>query len=670
MKTAIILLFCCIGFVSIAQDLPAITEQQLENLADETVEDDALYQQMAFYRKHPINLNTASAGDLQGLRIITDWQIGNFIAYRAVLGKLIDIHELQAVPGFDLVTIKKILPYVFVGPATTTMESLRERMRHGDQYFLLRCMRGIEKSNGYNTRLANHYLGDRNHLLLRYSFQYKNLLQYGLIGEKDAGEQFFKGGQKLGFDFYSFHVFASRLGKIKALALGDYVINLGQGLIQWQSLAFGKGGDVINIKRQSPTLLPYRSAGEYYFNRGAAATIAFPQMEVTVFGSYKKFTGNLDSDSVDRFTSFNSSGYHRTNLELADRHKITDLSVGGNITYQKDFFKLSLNAVTHTFSLPYKKKEEPYNYFSFSGKHLFNSSLDYHYTHNNLHLFGEVALDKTSNIAYMQGALLSVDPKVDLSFLYRNLSPAYQTLNGNAFTENSLPTNERGLYTGIMVRPNTSWQIMGYLDYYSFPFFKYRVNGPTRGWDYFIQMVYTTAKNKELSIRYRTENKPINDASVNPVINAPVARVKQNLRLQFLTRLNNLFTIKARTELVWYAKSDAAKEKGCLHFMELIYTSVSRFKANCRLQYFATDGYDSRIYAYESDLLYSFAIPAFYDKGLRYYVNASYSPVKKLTIGLRLAQSLYKDKRLLGSGLDAINGSAKTDVKCQFIYSF
>ncbi|MBL0144814.1 MAG: hypothetical protein IPP48_02690 [Chitinophagaceae bacterium] len=62
-----------------------------------------------------------------------------------------------------------------------------------------------------------------------------------MLGEKDAGEQFFKGNQKQGFDFYSTHLFARNIGIVKALALGDFTVNMGQGLTQWQSLAFKKG---------------------------------------------------------------------------------------------------------------------------------------------------------------------------------------------------------------------------------------------------------------------------------------------------------------------------------------------------------------------------------------------------------------------------------------------
>ena len=87
-----------------------------------------------------------------------------------------------------------------------------------------------------------------------------------------------------------------------------------------------------------------------------------------------------------------------------------------------------------------------------------------------------------------------------------------------------------------------------------------------------------------------------------------------------------------------------------------------------RLQYFETDGYDSRLYAYENDVLYSYSIPAFFDKGYRYYITFNYDLTRKFFVWLRVAQTLYKGKSMIGSGLDAISGTSKTEIKVQFRY--
>jgi hypothetical protein len=651
------------------QEPPVTTQQQLENLGDENLEDDALLQSLDFYRKHPINLNMATAEELHPIRALTDLQIAGLIRYRSLFGKLVDIHELQAVPGIDLLTIRKILPYVFIGPPVSVKEAFVSRFRGGDQYALFRLSRILEKAKGYDTSLTTFYPGDRNHLLFRYRYQFKNTLYYGLVADKDAGEQFLKGAQKLGFDFYSMHFFARNLGKIKALALGDYVVNLGQGLTQWQSLGFGKSAEVMNIKRQSPVLLPYRSAGEFYFNRGAAVTFQQKRFEGTAFVSYKKFSGNLDTDSIDRFTSFGTSGYYRTPSEVADRYKLADLSLGGNLTYLHKNLKTGINAVTHRFSRPMQKRDDPYNYFSFSGSQIINASIDYSYTYNNIHLFGEGAVDGNLAKAFVQGALISLDSKVDLSLLYRNIAKEYNSLFGNAFTENTLPSNERGMYMGIVLRPHTGWQVAAYADYYNFAFLKYRVDAPTRGWDYLAQLTYLPNRKTEIYLRYRTENKPINETNTQLTVNYPVEKIKQSLRFHYTSQINEAFAVKGRTEVIWFDKNGGQAEQGFLTYVECSYQSALKLKGALRLQAFETGGYNSRIYSYESDVLYSFSIPAFFDKGLRYYLNMAYEVTKKFSLWVRFAQSVMRENISVGSGLDEIKGNKRTEVKLQLRYN-
>ena len=260
-----------ISFISSAQDLPPLVQQQVEQAAaeseNESTDDDQLLQDLASFKKNRINLNTAREEDLIVLHFLSPLQIQSFLQYRKILGLFLDLHELQAVPGWDLGTIKNIIQFVRVGAIN---ESMLKRF-HGDQVLLLRVGRDF-KSNNTDSG-AQKFQGSPFQLQLRYRYQYTNTLYVGMVGDKDPGEPFFKGRQRSGFDFYSLHLFARHIGSIKSIALGDYCINLGQGLLAWQTYGPGKGGEVMNIKRQSPVLMPYRSSGEFNFNRGAALTI-------------------------------------------------------------------------------------------------------------------------------------------------------------------------------------------------------------------------------------------------------------------------------------------------------------------------------------------------------------------------------------------------------------
>lgn len=184
------------------------TEQQLENQTDmeqgET-EDDSYVQELEQFRKNPLNLNTAAADELKQLRLITGLQIANLLAYRNLFGNLISIYELQAVPSWDLATIRKLLPFITVTLPFSAKEIAGVRFREGDHILLLRLAQVLESSEGYKpTGTGTKYLGSPQRIFLRYRYTYKNLLQFGLAADKDAGEQFFKGVQKKDLIFIHF----------------------------------------------------------------------------------------------------------------------------------------------------------------------------------------------------------------------------------------------------------------------------------------------------------------------------------------------------------------------------------------------------------------------------------------------------------------------------------
>lgn len=658
------------------QEIPPATEQQLENQTDADqgeTEDDSYLQELEQFRKNPINLNTADADELKQLRIVTDLQIANLISYRNLFGRFISIYELQAVPAWDVNTIRKLVPFITTATPVSLTEETGKRLRDGEHSLLLRVTQVLEKSDGFDKSASGtKYLGSPQKILFRYRYTYKNLLQFGLVGDKDAGEQFLKGSQKTGFDFYSFHLFARKIGIIQSLALGDFSVNMGQGLIQWQSLAFKKSSDVMGVKRQSAVLRPYSSAGEFYFHRGAGITVKKGKFEATAFASFRKLSANFVADTVnneDFISSFLTSGYHRTTSENADRNNLTQTAFGGNVIYRNNKWHVGVNGIYYSFSMPVQKRDEPYNLYAISGKNWYNFSVDYSYTHKNIHLFGEAAADKNFNKAFINGLLVSVDPRVDISFVQRTISAAYQSINGNAFTENTYPTNETGFYAGVTIRPAIGWRIDAYGDIYKFPWLKYLVDAPSHGKDFLTQLTYTPNKQVEVYSRFRSETKQSNQSDNTTVTNFLVAIPKQNWRTQVSYKINTAITLRNRVELLWYDNNNDNKanaEKGFLTFFDILYKPLlSPYAAVLRLQYFETDSYDSRIYAYENDVLYSYSIPAFYDKGFRYYITFNYDLSKKISLWLRWAQTIYRDKTTVGSGLDEINGNKKSELKLQ-----
>jgi hypothetical protein len=595
-----------------------------------------------------------------------------------LLGKLISIYELQAVPTWDVETIKKILPFVKVGDAVSLTADIGQRFTGGEHSILMRAQQVIEKSGGYTRpdTVTNRYPGSPQRLLFRYKYVFRNLLQFGIVGDKDAGEQFFKGSQRQGFDFYSFHLFARKLGPIKLLALGDFTVNMGQGLIHWQSLAFKKSADVLAVKRQADILRPYSSAGEYNFQRGVGITVGGPKLDATAFASLRKLDATFHSDTSltndDFISSILNSGYHRTLSEISKRNTISQTSFGGNISYRDTRLHVGLNGVAFKFSAPLVRDIQPYNQYAIQGSDWYNYSIDYSYTYRNFHFFGEAAMDKTSSKAFVSGLLASLDPKVDVSMVYRNIEKSYQTLYGNAFTESTFPANEKGLYTSVSIKPNAALKIDAYADIFSFPWLRYRVDAPTKGTEYLLQVTYRPNKQVEAYTRYRNENKAINLSGLDLATRQPYITPRQNWRTQFSYQPNGEITLRNRVEIVWYAPQESDRsEQGFLTYFDFGYKPKgTQLSLNTRLQYFETDGFYSRLYAYESDVLYSYSIPQFIGKGLRYYINLNYDVTKKMQVWLRWAQTIYQNKKTISSGLDQINGNTRSEVKVQVMYDF
>ncbi|MBS1513116.1 MAG: hypothetical protein JST86_19930 [Bacteroidetes bacterium] len=681
MPAALLLLYLIVIIpTSVSAQSQELNEQQLEQVTaannDTETDDDAYLQQLNYYRQHPLHLNQAEKDELESLGILNTLQVQSFLHYRKLLGKLVDIHELQAVPGWSLDVIKSLLPYVTVTDNAELYTTIKKRLSGADRTLLIRAAEVFPLAKGYQQNTAaSHYEGGPLKLMFRYSGQYKKSLYYGIVGDKDAGEPFFRNKQKFGFDFYSAHLFIRDVGCVKALALGDYTVNLGQGLIQWQNLAFGKSAAVLNIKREAPVLNPYRSPGEINFYRGAAVTIGKGHYETTVFLSSKNTDGNLVQDSVagqiDYFTSLQTSGYHRTNTEIADKGSLHLLSAGGNLRFKKDGFHAGLNFVQHYFSKPINKPDEPYNLYALKGSSLKNYSADYSLSFRNMHWFGEYAVNPGGHYAAAQGMLISINPKVDMSVLYRSVSKAYQSLYSNAFTENSLPSNEKGLYAGISIHPGNTWHLDAYTDWFSFPWLKYEVDAPLHGVEYLLQSGFTPNRKVSVTSRYYTELKAGNyNTDLSPL--NPVEQVlKQTWRNDVTCNINAALALNFRTELLWLKNANRFIEHGYLSYLGCKFKPArSHLMFTCRWAYFETDSYNSRIYAYENDVLYSFSIPSFYGEGSRYYINVNYDFTRRLSLWARYSQTVYSNKTLIGSGLETIQGNKKAEIRLECLYKF
>ncbi|MFM7979626.1 MAG: hypothetical protein ACKPKO_09955, partial [Candidatus Fonsibacter sp.] len=84
------------------------------------------------------NINTITEEELQSLQLLHVLQIKEFIQYRNRFGDLISLMELQAVPLWDIITIRKMIPYVYINIEKALAPEMKQRLKEGNHRLLFR----------------------------------------------------------------------------------------------------------------------------------------------------------------------------------------------------------------------------------------------------------------------------------------------------------------------------------------------------------------------------------------------------------------------------------------------------------------------------------------------------------------------------------------------------
>ena len=233
-------------------------ETLMENLSEE-LEEDADIEQIAedleYFLQNPINLNTATAEDLAKLHFLNEFQIASLTDYVRRNGPMLTLYELAMVDGFDQTDIFRLLPFVRVADTSDESKfSLKRAVKYGKNELFSRVTLVGEEQDGFasvpdSVRLSEpekHYPGNRAKIFSRYSFNFNRQLMAGVTAEKDPGEQFFRGHQRKGFDFYSAYAAIHDIGVIETLIVGDFQAKFGQGLAAWSGMSSGKSAFVMD----------------------------------------------------------------------------------------------------------------------------------------------------------------------------------------------------------------------------------------------------------------------------------------------------------------------------------------------------------------------------------------------------------------------------------------
>jgi hypothetical protein len=674
-----------------APDLDRLTQELFAEIQSDQVPYEDLYETLLQYYQTPVNLNAASREELRALLLLSETQITNLLQHRQTTGPLLSLYELQAVPGWDLRTIYRVLPFVTVQDSDPNRARgpLWQRIKNeSNNALFMRYERVLQQRKGYAAadtfqgRPTLRYLGSPDKVLVRYRVSHAHDFSLGFAAEKDAGEQLAwqpKQGQ-YGPDFLSAHFFLQERGKLKALAVGDYQLQFGQGLLLSSGLAVGKGAETITaLRRSSVGVRPYSALLENTFFRGAAATYQVTsRWEATAFASRKNIDANLQqsTDSLAQFDEFGSSllytGFHRTASELASRHNLQETIGGGNLGYFSTDGNLALGftAVATHYGTPLLKRAEPYNRYEFSGRNNLALGVHYSYVWRNLLLFGETGRTTGGGLGTLTGLLASLGPLVDAAVLVRHYDVDFHTLYGNALSENTRNINESGLYLGLKVRPAARWEVSAYFDQFRFPWLRYRVGAPSRGDDALLRLAFTPNKTSLLYAQYRVRLKPRDlSSSLGRPVPLPGQQLRHSVLLYYDTQPTTQLSLRTRLQASHLRDDDALPwRNGYVLSQDASVQVGRRVQLSVRYAVFDADDYDTRQYVFEQDVLYAVSIPALYGQGTRAYAIAQLTFNKHFTVWLRYATTQYRHQATVGSGLEEIQGAARSEVKMQLRY--
>ena len=607
------------------------------------------------------SINTLSQEVALNILHLTDYQYYQLQVYIEKYGALVSLNELLAVEGFTYDDWLRLRSFLVATPPMQRRQPFRHFFKRARQTILLRYGRVLEKQAGYDKERSNGYLGSPDRLAFRYQFTSSDVFSLGIAAEKDAGEQFFKGAQRQGFDHYSFSMALKNVGVLKTAVIGDYRLNLGQGLVSGTSLMGGKGG--VGVRKFASGVKPVTPLSEGLYYRGAAVELGNANYTGTLFYSTRRYDGIITASGVYE-GSLSQVGYHRTANECAKMNVLRNHLVGADFRMVRRLFRVGARVLWAYFPRKVILGDAVYQQYNFTGNYMFNASVDYQCLLRKVILFGELAMCESPAWACLQGLQWHVDPRLQVAALFRHFSPRYHALYGSGFGGKT--QNETGIYVVADVVVGKRLNVLLYHDYCHYPWLKYQIDAPSSRMETGMTLSLDIRRQARLKWQYRRLQREVNRISENGYWNGLMPKITHSIKTAFSYQPFSVLSMK--TELDWLVNrfpQQKTNRHGWLFYQDVNVTFPKpNLSVKCRLAFFDTPSYDERLYAYENDVLYAFTVNSYYGRGCRAVLVLKYR-WRFLDVWMRLAQSYYFYSDKVGSGLTQINGHHKTELRLQ-----
>ena len=669
-----------------------------------------------------LNLNQTTREQLEQLPFLSAQQIEELIAYLDRYKPMRTLNELLMIESLDWDTRRLLACFVYCGPETAGQPSFRRlstMLKEGRHSLMATVRIPMYQRKGDQ----NGYAGYRYRHDLRYQFNYRNRLKFGLTGAQDAGEPFFSNKNTLGYDHYSYYFQLRDMGRLEELNLGMYRVQLGMGLVMNTGFHMGKLSMLQSQGRSRHVLTAHTSRSASGYLNGAAATWRFQDSwRLTAFASYRPLDATLNTNATVR--TIVRDGYHRTTNELAKKNNTHLLDLGFRLAWRQSLFgglaTVSLNALYSHFdrrlmptgtsssssasspspyvateSQPSPSSSSPsqyvatesqpspsqlYRQYALAGNDFLHTSLDYSFTNYRLSFSGETAVSRNGAFAAVHTFSYRLSDQWSLMLLHRYYDKRYAAFHAYSFSEGGATQNEHGIYLGASWAPSRTTLIKAYADYAHFPWARYQVSIPSDAFDAMLLARTLLYNRVTVEARYRFHLRQLDNNQLRLLLNRYEHRARLRLTLPLLSPSSPSSSPSSSpyvatpsqpsSHLSTTTQLDAAlidhrtaRSRG-LMLSQQVEWKHRWLQLNACLSWFHTDDYDSRLYQYEPSVRYDFSFPMYYGHGLRYSLMAR-AEWGRLLLAAKIGTTNYFDRAVISSGLQQIDRSSMTDLLLQ-----
>ncbi len=655
--------------------LSAQTEDTWEELFDQTgqLEDaeseewEQTYEDLSDLAADKMDINRCTREDLSRLPFLSSQQIMDIMEYRDRARRIETPIELRLVPSLDKVTADLLAHFITILPDSTRdrFPSFKQLINHGRHELVGTLRVPFYRRKGDR----NGYLGYPYKHWLRYTFSSSGHVKAGFIASQDAGEPFFSGRNATGYDFYSAYLLIQRWGPVKTAVVGRYRLRFGMGLILNNSFGMGKLNTLATLGRSATHIFAHSSRMEGNYLQGAAATVRLSrQLDLTAFASWRKIDATLGADSASIATIL-KTGYHRTESEMRRRRNASTTSWGAHLNWFSHGWHIGATAYATSFDKPLRPNTgQAYRRWYPSGRQFWNASIDYGYVSDRLNISGETATGDCGQVATINSVSYQLWSNVALMALQRYYPYQYHAPYSSSFAEGGSVQDESGFFVGANWELSRRLSVKAYTDMAYFAWPKYQASAPSHSWDNFAQATYTAGHWSWIA-RYRIKMREKNTPSETTQSDDTKTEKALTMKTEQRGRVALLYGNKGYDLRL---QADVAHchfaEKNSLGWMVTACGGVTQWhwlNLAATASYFHTDDYDSRVYAYERSVRYTFSFPSFFGEGLRLALQARADLSDHWMIIAKLGHTRYFDRSTIGTGLQQIDARSMTDLDLQ-----